>query len=67
MNENLNMPALPISFEVMGNVGLPETISFTGLTKREYAAIHLRIASSGDEQLDIMITDANERDCRNKL
>lgn len=30
----------------------------TGLTKREYAAIHLRVPNSGDGQLDAMIREA---------
>lgn len=29
----------------------------TGLTKREYAAIHLRVPRSGDEELDAMIRE----------
>lgn len=30
----------------------------TGLTKREYAAIHLRVPRSGDDELDAMIREA---------
>lgn len=29
-----------------------------GLTKREYAAIHLRVPNSGNEELDAMIREA---------
>lgn len=33
-----------------------------GLTKRELAAIHLRVPKSGDDDIDAMIRDANRRD-----
>lgn len=34
----------------------------TGLTKREYAAIHLRVPRSGDEELDAMIREAQRNE-----
>lgn len=33
-----------------------------GLSKREYAAIHLRVPDSGDEVIDAMIRKAQRRD-----
>lgn len=33
-----------------------------GITVRQYAAIHLRLAASGDDWLDLMIRQANLRD-----
>jgi hypothetical protein len=36
--------------------------SSIGLTKREYAAIHLRVPMSGNPELDAMIRDAVRRE-----
>ena len=43
-------------------MGIREGYFDAGMTKREHAAISLRIPNSGDEQLDAMIRQANRRD-----
>lgn len=43
-------------------MGVREGYFDAGMTKREHAAITLRIPKSGDEQLDAMIRQANRRD-----
>lgn len=39
-----------------------ETYSNGGLTKREHAAILLRVPKSGDDEIDALIREANRRD-----
>ena len=39
-----------------------DTYSTGGLTKREHAAILLRVPKSGDDEIDAMIREANRRD-----
>lgn len=61
MEEKLNKPAFPELTMII----TPEGIRYThekGMTKREYAAIHLRIPDSGDEQIDEMIQRRNRLD-----
>jgi hypothetical protein len=36
--------------------------AYGGLTKREYAAIHLRVPRSGNDELDEMIREAQRHD-----
>lgn len=43
-------------------MGVREGYFDAGMTKREHAAITLRVPNSGDEQLDAMIRQANRRD-----
>lgn len=43
-------------------MGVREGYFDAGMTKREHAAISLRIPNSGDEQLDAMLRQANRRD-----
>lgn len=41
---------------------LSENQGYPGLTKREYAAIHLRVADSGNPELDKMIKDSRQEE-----
>lgn len=43
-------------------MGVREGYFDAGMTKREHAAIALRIPNSGDEHIDAMIRQANRRD-----
>lgn len=43
-------------------MGVREGYFDAGMTKREHAAITLRVPNSGDEELDAMIRQANRRD-----
>lgn len=43
-------------------MGVREGYFDAGMTKREHAAITLRVPDSGDEQLDALIRQANRRD-----
>lgn len=43
-------------------MGVREGYFDAGMTKREHAAITLRVPDSGDEQIDAMIRQANRRD-----
>ena len=62
MSIDPNAPALP--------VGIPDGMSFkdyfeygySGMTLRQYAAIHLKVPNSGDEWLDEMIAASVRND-----
>lgn len=60
MSNNIEKSAFPGDdfFDDDKQVGWPNR----GLSKREYAAIHLRVPDSGDPQIDAMITKALKRD-----
>ena len=55
MPEVKNCPAFPTPFASAAPV-------VTGLTKREYAAILLRVPDSGEEWLDKMIEKSNVKE-----
>lgn len=60
-NERLNQePAFPVTEEQMDRI--EKYPQMAGLSKEEYAAIHLKIPNSGSEWLDEMIRKANIRD-----
>ena len=67
MSVDPNMPALP--------VGIPDGMSFkdyfeygySGMTLRQYAAIHLKVPNSGDEWLDEMIAASARNDLAAKV
>lgn len=54
---NLDKPASPITIQVPY-----DDSNRTGLTKREYAAIHLRVPDSGDPELNAMIRTAQRNE-----
>lgn len=63
---NANEPAYPAiatqpSYDRDHNL-YAETYSVGGLTKREHAAIALRVPMSGDEDIDAMIRAANRKE-----
>lgn len=57
MND-LDKPAVPVQIENQTSKLMEVGIYFGGLSKREYAAIHLRVPNSGNEELDTMIRQA---------
>lgn len=69
MNDNMNRPAQPgeTRQDQTPIPGVPKAYcpptrqNHPGLTKREYAAIHLRVPDSGDPELDRMIAAALDR------
>jgi len=59
----LNQPAKPCQVvDNRGPVAGHVRDQYTGLTKREYACIHLSVPNSGDEDLDVLIKIKLERD-----
>lgn len=61
---NHDDPAMPVEgYTCDASGALAGTfVKSAGLTKREYAAIHLRVPDSGDEVIDAMIRKAQRRD-----
>lgn len=55
--KNMESPYNPFYCEGAGN----SELKFTGLTKREYACIHLGIPESGDAELDALIRKAERK------
>ena len=51
----LDQPAMPVT---LMNAAGPMADTFPGFTKREYAAIHLCVPDSGNDELDAMIRRA---------
>ena len=58
MNKETGGPAFPLHNHGVQTLGL----HITGMTLRQYAAIHLKVPNSGMDWLDEMIEEANKLD-----
>lgn len=75
-NDGKNLPAMPLTYKnttketvpFMGFDVPPETaITFSGLSERQYAAIHLKVPDTGDQWLDDMIRESLRTDLSARL